>query len=61
MEQKICKNKKCQKPLPNGYRHKYCERCRNGQAKQVRELGKAALSLALVVVSVAARGKQRKD
>ncbi len=61
MEQKVCKNKKCQKPLPIGYKHRYCENCRNEQAKQVKDLGKAALSLAMVVgsvvVTVATKGK----
>lgn len=57
MEQKVCKNKKCQKPLPVGYKHKYCESCRNGQVKQVKKVGEAALSLAVVVVTVATKGK----
>ena len=61
MEQKVCKNKKCQKPLPVGYKHKYCESCRNEQAKQVKDLGKAALGLAAMVggtlVAVATKGK----
>lgn len=46
MEQKKCKNKKCQRSLPEGYKHKYCENCRNEQAKQVKEVSKVALSLA---------------
>ena len=29
MGNKVCKNKECQKPLPDGYKHKYCEACRN--------------------------------
>ncbi len=61
MEQKKCKNKKCQRPLPEGYKHKYCENCRNEQAKQVKEVGKAALSLAVLVggtvVTVVTKGR----
>jgi len=61
MEQKKCKNKKCQRPLPEGYKHKYCENCRNTQAKQVKEVGKAALSLAVLVggtvVTVVTKGR----
>ncbi len=61
MEQKMCKNKKCQRPLPSGYKHKYCENCRNEQARQVKEVGKAALSLVVLVggtiVTVATKGK----
>lgn len=29
MSQKLCKNKKCQRPLPEGYKYKYCEHCRS--------------------------------
>lgn len=61
MEQKFCKNRKCQKPLPIGYKHKYCESCRNGQANQVKELGSVALGLAVCVfgtlIKVATKGK----
>lgn len=61
MEQKKCKNKKCQRPLPEGYKHKYCENCRNEQAKQVKEVGKAVLSLAVLVsgtvVTVVTKGR----
>ncbi len=35
---KICKNKKCQKVLPDGYKHKYCEACRNKHAGTAREV-----------------------
>lgn len=61
MEQKVCKNKKCQKSLPVGYKHRYCENCRNEQAKQVKDFGKAALSLALVIgstITMAAKNKK---
>lgn len=64
MEQKVCKNKKCQKPLPVGYKHNYCESCRNGQAKQVKDLCKGALSLVAVVgaalISVATKENESK-
>lgn len=36
MENKVCKNKKCMKPLPEGYKHKYCEACRNQHAQKVK-------------------------
>ena len=61
MEQKVCKNKKCQKPLPVGYKHKYCESCRNEQVNQVKKVGEAALSLAVMVggtaIAVVTKGK----
>lgn len=42
--QRLCKNKKCRKPLPEGYKHKYCEACRTQQAHNAKQAGKAALS-----------------
>ena len=30
---RVCKNKKCQKVLPAGYKHRYCEACRNKHAQ----------------------------
>ena len=46
MENRVCKNKKCLKPLPEGYKHKYCEACRNQQAQKVKNGFKAAASVA---------------
>jgi hypothetical protein len=61
MEQKVCKNKKCRKPLPDGYRYKYCESCRNGQVKRVKDLGKATLGLVLLLATAAAGTNKEKD
>ena len=61
MENRVCKNKKCLKPLPEGYKHKYCEACRNQQAQKVKNGFKAAASVAgtvaCVVVTVFTAGK----
>lgn len=58
MEQKRCKNKKCQRILPERYKHKYCENCRNEYAKQIKEGCKGALGLALTVgLAVITKGK----
>ena len=61
MENGVCKNKKCLKPLPEGYKHKYCEACRNQQAQKVKNGFKAAASVAgtvaCVVVTVVTAGK----
>ena len=46
MENKVCKNKNCLKPLPDGYKHKYCEACRNQQAQKVKNGLKAAAGIA---------------
>lgn len=53
MEQKFCKNKKCHRPLPEGYKHKYCEHCRNERAKQFRAGCKGALGIIVTVGGVA--------
>lgn len=56
MKQKVCKNKNCQKPLPEGYKYKYCEACRNKHADNVKKVGKPALGVAvLAVVSIGAK------
>lgn len=59
--EKKCKNKKCQRILPDGYKHKYCENCRNEQAQKAKNFGKGALSVVAVVggtlITVATRGK----
>ena len=39
-EIRVCKNKKCQKILPVGYKHKYCEACRNQHAQTVKSVFK---------------------
>lgn len=53
---RVCKNKKCQKVLPLGYKHKYCEACRNQQVENVKNIGKVVLggvgAIASVVVAV---------
>ncbi len=44
---KVCK--KCSRELPNNYKHKYCENCRNMQIKAIKNAGATALSLAVLV------------
>ena len=55
------KNKKCQRILPDGYKHKYRENCRNEQAQKVKNFGKGALGVAVfiggTIVTVATKGK----
>ena len=46
MENKVCKNKNCLKPLPDGYKHMYCEACRNKHAQKVKNGLKAAAGIA---------------
>lgn len=53
-EQKICKNKNCQKVLPTGYKHRYCEACRNVHIENAKRGAKAVggtiLSIGLLVI-----------
>ena len=57
----FCKNKKCMKPLPEGYKHKYCEACRNNHAEAAKNALKGVVATAgtalSVVVVVATKGK----
>lgn len=51
METKVCK--KCQKPLPEGYKHKKYESCRNVQVQGVKNGLKAVVGVAGAVASFA--------
>ena len=63
MKQRVCKNKKCQKPLPDGYKHKYCEACRNNHAHTAKNIGKGALAFlgtAALTIFTAGRFNSKK-
>lgn len=64
MKQKKCKNKKCQRLLPEGYRYNYCENCRNEQVKHFKGVCKGALGVAVMIggtaISIATKGKVKK-
>ncbi len=51
--EKKCKNKKCKRSLPNDYKHKYCEACRNKHAENINKFGKGALAVVAAVGSIA--------
>lgn len=56
MENKVCK--KCHKPLPEGYKHKKCEACRNVQVQSIKKAAKNVVGVVASVVLVAAtKGK----
>ena len=63
---RICKNKKCQKVLPAGYKHKYCEACRNKHAETVKNVlkaigaGTATVASAAVIVFTGGMINQKK-
>lgn len=58
---RVCKNKKCQKVLPAGYKHRYCEACRNKHAQTaknvLRGIGAGAVTAVSVAVVVVTGGK----
>lgn len=60
-EKRICKNKKCQKILPKGYQHQYCEACRNVRAHTVKNVAKGltgiGVTVGCVTISFITRGK----
>ena len=61
MEQRICKNKRCQRPLPDSWKYKYCEHCRTTRAKQVKDLGASALGLVVTVGGIVlSKGSSKK-
>lgn len=58
-EIRLCK--KCKKPLPTGYKHKYCEACLNRQAEMLHNGLKGAMGIAgaaaCVMLTVVTKGK----
>lgn len=52
-EIRVCLNKTCRKPLPVGYKHWYCEACRNQNIQKLKNIGKSAVIVASAVVGVA--------
>lgn len=62
-EIRYCKNKKCNKALPVGYKYKYCEACRNEQAQKVKNILKGTVvvvmtSGAALIMKVTGKGKK---
>lgn len=60
-EIKVCKNKKCQKVLPAGYKHKYCEACRNKHAETVKKFLKRVGTVAVVSGACIAKYAGKSD
>ena len=57
MKSRKCMNKKCQRPLPEGYKHKYCENCRNEHVKKIKDVGKGAVPVGLFLISIVTKGR----
>ena len=63
--EKKCKNKKCQRILPEGYKHKYCDISRIVQKKKIKTtlkgFGGTVLGIGLFVVSAGKFGGGKKS
>ncbi|WP_314022036.1 hypothetical protein [Mogibacterium diversum] len=61
VETRVCKNKKCQKVLPAGYKNKYCEACKNKHVekakKTIKNIGTGAVTFASIALVVVKGGK----
>lgn len=57
MEQKKCKNKKCQRALPDGFKYKYCENCRNKRIAPIMKAKKIIPVAAGVTFAILTKGK----
>lgn len=57
MVQKMCKSKKCQRILPEGYKSKYCENCMGKRAGTAKNAIKSATALGSVVLIAVTKGK----
>lgn len=56
MERK-CRKRKCQRSLPDGYKHKYCENCRNNHVKQLKNVFYSCLAFGSTVIAIATKGR----
>ena len=59
MGNRLCKS--CGKPLPDQYKHKTCEGCRNKAAEKLKDAGRTALRIGTLiggtVIAVVLKGK----
>lgn len=57
--EKTCK--KCGKILPEGYKYRCCENCRNEKVQKAKDIGKGVLGVVIffggIAVTVATKGK----
>lgn len=56
--EKHCKNTKCQRALPSGYKYKFCENCRNERAKRIKDAGKLGGGLGALALMIIAKTKK---
>ena len=53
-EIRLCKDKKCKKMLPAGYKYGYCEACRNKRAQKAKKAIKTVGTSVAALASAAA-------
>jgi hypothetical protein len=61
MEFKRCRNKLCQRLLPENYEHRYCENCRNKHANIAKKAVAGLLSFAVLVAGAMAAKNANED
>ena len=58
---RLCKNKQCLKPLPEIYKYRYCESCRNKRSDKLKIVGKGALMVSTTIVGLVLVENTSKD
>lgn len=62
MNQRQCKNKKCQRPLSDGYKYKYCEYCRITHTEKAKKgLMCAVAFVAASAITIVTKGRTKDD
>ena len=57
--QRRCKNKECNKILPDGYKYKYCESCMNKKAHNAKNILATTLGVAAFVLTLGHFGRKK--
>jgi hypothetical protein len=58
---RLCKNRQCLKPLPELYKYRYCESCRNKRSDMVKSAGKGALTASVAILGIVLVKNTSKD
>ena len=56
-----CSNRNCQKPLPEGYSHFYCEACRNKHTETAKKILTGVGAVAAVALGLFFAGGSKGD
>ncbi|EFU73350.1 hypothetical protein [Enterococcus italicus] len=58
---RLCKNKQCLKTLPEIYKYRYCESCRNKRSDKLKNVGKGALTVSATILGLVLVKNTSKD